>query len=272
MFLTKFFKRLSGTIEIKWQLVVVELCIVFFGVYLAFLLNSHQQEQYVKQEGEKVWSSLKLELEAIRFSFPIWVEYQKSQNEKWDSLFANQEVGKFYTWRYIQPQYDFTTIEYALSTRESSIVDFDMYKKLTELNQNIQMLRHSEELMTETGFKYKNIHSKLPKTSKEYLQLTADNRLYFFKFIDFSKIRVNIMNRIVLSVIDQLEIIDEKLGPEKSLELEKSFIQKQIIVLADNATPEEILARIKEVFPDLSDQQIKNIYDAAHKEIAASSD
>lgn len=272
MFLTRLLKSLSGTLQIKWQLVVLELCIVFIGVYLAFLLNSHQQEQYVKQEGEKVWSSLKLELEGIRFSFPIWAEFQNSQNEKWDSLFAIQEVGKFYTWRYIQPQYDFTTIEYAISTRESSIVNFDMYKQLTELNQNIQMLRHSEELMTETGFKYKNIHSKLPKTSKEYLQLTADNRLHFYKFIDFSKVRVNIMNRIVLSVIDLLEIIDEKLGPEKSLELEKSFIQKQIILLADNATPEEILERTKEVFPDLSDQQMKNIYAAAQKEIAAYSD
>ncbi len=272
MFLTKLFKRLSGVIEIKWQFVVVELFIVFIGVYLAFSLNNHQQEQYVKKEGEKVWSSLKLELERIRLSFPVWVEYQKSQNEKWDSLFAIQEVGKFYTWRYIQPQYDFTTIEYAISTRESSIVDFDMYKKLTELNQNIQMLRHSEELMTETGFKYKNIHSKLPKTSKEYLQLTADNRFHFFKFIDFSKIRVNSMNRIVLLVVDLLEIIDEKLGPQKSFELEKSFIQKQIIALAEDAKPEEILGKFKQNFPDLSEEQINNIYDAAQKEIAANSD
>lgn len=272
MFLTKLFKRLSEVIGIKWQLVVVELFIVFIGVYLAFSLNNHQQEQYVKKEGEKVWSSLKLELEKIRFSFPIWVEFQNSQNEKWDSLFAIQEVGQFYTWRYIQPQYDFTTIEYAISTRESSIVDFDMYKKLTELHQNIQMLRHSEELMTETGFKYKNIHSKLPKTSKEYLQLTADNRLHFFKFIDFSKIRVNIMNRVVQSVVGLLEIMDKKLGPQKSAELEKSFIQKQIIELADSATPEEILVRIKEVFPDLSEEQINNIYDAAQKETAANSD
>ena len=125
MFLTKFFKRLSGVIEIKWQFVVVELFIVFIGVYLAFSLNNHQQEQYVKKEGEKVWSSLKLELE--------------------------------------------------------------------------------------------------------------------------------------------LEIIKDRLGFKKSLELEKVFIQQQIIALAEDAPEELILQKMKEYFPKLSEEQMKNIYNTTQK-------
>ena len=93
MFLSKFLTRLTGALGIKWQLVVVELIIVFVGVYLAFFLNSLQEEKYIQQESEKIWSSLKIELEGIRLAFLVWADNQEEQNMVWDSLFSKEEIG-----------------------------------------------------------------------------------------------------------------------------------------------------------------------------------
>ncbi len=270
MFLSKFLTRITNALGIKWQLVLVELIIVFVGVYLAFFLNSIQEEKYIKQESEKIWSSLKIELEGIRLAFPLWAENQAEQNVKWDSLFAKEEIGKFYTWRYIQPQYDFTTIQYAIDSREGNIVDFDMYKRLTTLYQNIQQLEHSENLMTEVGLRYKNIPSGMDK-NQDYWVLFGENKFLFYKFIDFSKMRVGSLRRIAKLSEELLDIINQKLGEERQKVLEKEFIQQQIVSVGSDAPKEVLRARIKENFPDLSEQDIEEIYLLAQEELQGGS-
>lgn len=266
MFLSKFLTRVTNALGIKWQLVLVELIIVFTGVYLAFFLNSMQEDKYIQQESEKIWSSLKIELEGIRLAFPVWAEHQTEQNVEWDSLFAIEEIGNFYTWRYIQPQYDFTTIQYAIDSREGSIVDFDMYKRLTVLYQNIQQLEHSERLMTEVGLRYKNIPSGMDK-NQEYWVLFGENKFLFYKFLDFSKMRAGILMRITKLSAELLDIINQKLGSERQKKLEKEFIQQQIVAVGVNATKEVLQTRIKENFPYLSDADIDEIYLLAQEEL-----
>ena len=270
MFLLKFLSKISDSLGIKWQLVLVELVIVFTGVYLAFFLNNMQEEKYIQQESEKIWSSLKIELEGIRLAFPLWAENQEQNNVEWDSLFAIDEIGDFYTWRYIQPQYDFTTIQYAIDSREGSIVDFDMYKRLTTLYQRIQQLEHSENLMTEMGLRYKNIPKGMDK-NPDYWILFGENKLLFYKFIDFSKMRTGILRRIAKLSEDLLNIINQKLGEERQKVLEKEFIQQQIITVGADAPKEVLEARIKENFPSLSDADIEEIYLLAQEELESGS-
>ena len=267
MLLSKFLSRLTSTLGIKWQLIVVELIIVFVGVYLAFFLNSLQEEKYIQQESEKIWSSLKIELEGIRLAFPVWAENQEEQNMKWDSLFSNEEIGDFYTWRYIQPQYDFTTIQYAIDSREGSIVDFDMYKKLTALYQSIQQLEHSENLMTEVGLRYKNIPRGMDKKNLDYMLLFGENKFLFYKFLDFSRIRVGGLRRIAKLSEDLLKIINQKLSEERQKASEKEFIQQQIVTVGKNAPKEVLQNRIRENFPNLSERDIEEIYLLAQEEL-----
>lgn len=268
MFLSKYFSRLSQAIGIKWPLILVELVIVFVGVYLAFLLNTYQENKYIKQESEKIWSSLKIELEGIRLAFPVWAENQAQQNQEWDSLFAINEIGDFYTWRYIQPQYDFTTIQYAIDSRESSIVDFNMYKQLTSLFQNIQQLEHAERLMTDVGLRYRNQHQQLPEGSNEYKIITAENRFLFYKFLDFSRIRVGGLRRLANSSEEILQKINEKLGPDRQLELEKEFIQQQLDKLEGDVPKKMALQKIKNNFPYIPEQVIEEIFDSYYAETA----
>ncbi|MBX2872744.1 MAG: hypothetical protein KTR30_11605 [Saprospiraceae bacterium] len=266
MFLSKFLTRLTNALGIKWQLVLVELIIVFVGVYLAFFLNSLQEEKYIQQESDKIWSSLKIELEGIRLSFPVWADNQTEQNVEWDSLFAIEEIGNFYTWRYIQPQYDFTTIQYAIDSREGNIVDFDMYKRLTDFYQNVQQLEHSENLMTELGLRYRNIPRGIDKSKEEYWILFGENKFLFYKFLDFSKMRAGILRRIAKLSEDILDIINQKLGEERQQILEREFIHQQIVLIGDDAPKAFLQARIKENFPNISDSDIEEIYLLAKEE------
>lgn len=263
MLFSRFLKRLTGSLKIKWQVLFLELFIVFIGVYLAFLLNNYQENQKIRKEGEKIWSTLKIELEDIRLSFPQFAHSQKVQNEKWDSLFSAQEVGQIYTWRFIQPQYDFATIQYAIDTRESKIIDFDLYNSLTKLYLDIQKLEHTETLMTNTSLNYKNIHSSLPKNSKEFLMMTAENRITFYRFIDFAKIRAEILERIGEISKDILIIINQKLGKTKQIQLEKNYIRQRMVKVLNERPKEVIIQKIQKAFPSINTNEIAALYETA---------
>ena len=77
----------------KWLL--LELLIVFVGVYLAFLFQSYAEQAKIDKEKEKVLVSLKLELEEFRTSFPRFAEYQEGMVNEWDSLFRVNELGVY---------------------------------------------------------------------------------------------------------------------------------------------------------------------------------
>ena len=53
---------MKSRLKINWQTLLVELLVVFIGVYLAFLLNNFQENQKAKNEEHKVMTSLKKSL------------------------------------------------------------------------------------------------------------------------------------------------------------------------------------------------------------------
>ena len=98
------------------QFLILELLMIFIGVYLAFLFQNYWEQK--KIDKEKVLMSLKLELETFRTSFPDFASFQKQKNEEWDSLFRAKETAEFYTWRYLEPQYNFQVIELLWTKKE----------------------------------------------------------------------------------------------------------------------------------------------------------
>lgn len=215
MFIRKLFK--IGD-KAKW--LVLELLIVFVGVYLAFLFQSYAEDNKIDKEKEKVLVGLKLELEEFRTSFNRFADYQEGKVEEWDSLLAINEVGTFYSWRYIEPQYNFMIIEYALDQKGTDIVDFDLYSQLSKLYGEIKKLEHSERLMTELGMHYNLISDSLDKNSQEALNLKAENRFNFFKFKGFANDRVGILRRVAKTSSEIIEIINGELGEEKTREVD----------------------------------------------------
>lgn len=223
MFLRKLFKVSD---KAKW--LFLELLVVFIGVYLAFLFQGFSENKRISKEKEKVLVGLKLELEEFRTSFESFADFQQGKVDEWDSLFKISKVAAYYDWRYIEPQYNFKIIEYALNQEGTDIVEFELYEKLSILYGQIKRLEHTERLMTELGMKYNLIPSEFGPKSEQALLLKAENRFNFYKFKGFAGDRASILRRISKSSPDILLLINKELGPERTQEVEYNLLAKYV--------------------------------------------
>lgn len=193
----------------RW--LMLELLVVFIGVYLAFLFTSYTEQQKVKAEREKVLSSLKKETEEFRVSFPDIAEFQQDKLAEWDSIYLVGGVEEYYGWSYIQPQYNFQVIEYALNLQGTEILDFELYEALLKLYQRIKQLEDAERLMTEMATKYVVIPADLPKSSDIYKSLYGQNRFHFWKFTRFGYNRAGILLGVADLASEVVKMIDARL-------------------------------------------------------------
>ena len=232
---------------------------IFVGVYLAFLFQNYSEQKKIDREKDKVLMSLKLELEIFRTSFPEFSAFQKAQNEKWDSLFNARETADFYTWRYLEPQYNFQVIEYALNQKGTDIVSFELYEELSALYSNIKRLEHAERLMTEHGQKYRNISNAWNEDSWVYKERQADNRFNFYKFRIAGYDRAFVLERIAKDSERILQEINRELGSENTRAAEINLMHKY---LEQGTDPE----RIKKVFSNYFTQYSTEEYERLVKE------
>ncbi|GAB5524073.1 MAG: hypothetical protein Roseis2KO_19450 [Roseivirga sp.] len=251
MFLRKFLK-----VGDKGKWVLLELLIVFVGVYLAFVLQAYSETQKNKKEQEKVLVSLKLELEAFRISFPGFADFHQNVVDDWDSLFAAKKVGNFFSWRYLEPQYNFSVLEYALNTQGSEIISFELFESLSELYQDIKRLEHAERLITEMGHYYKIMPAGVGEDDLEGRKISAENRLYFYKVIGYSKDRIGILKRVASLSVDILEILNNQLGTERARAVNLEFIRKY----HDRVPDKEYLREFRDqYFPDITEEELMQI-------------
>ncbi len=223
MFIRKLFK--IGD-KAKW--LTLELLIVFIGVYLAFLFQSYAEDNKIDKEKEKVLVGLKLELEEFRTSFERFADYQEDKVKEWDSLFEAREVAAYYGWRYIEPQYNFKIIEYALNQKGTDIVSFELYSNLSSLYSEIKKLEHAERLMTELGMEYNLIPNDLDPEKGEGAILAAENRFHFFKFKGFGRDRTGMLRRVQSASSSIIELINKELGPKRTKEVDTKFLERYV--------------------------------------------
>lgn len=161
----------------------IDLVIVITGVSVAFLLNNFNERKKEAAEKLKVLTSLERELVEITELFPSMADYQKGKIKTWDSLLVLHAIDDFYNYRYVQPQYNFSIIEYAMETRNSNVVDFELHEKLLKLYKAIRMLEQSEIHMTELALQYQ------APISQGLNQTTPQNLFLFDRFRVFAKSR-----------------------------------------------------------------------------------
>lgn len=249
MFIRKLFK--VGE-KAKW--IILELFVVFVGVYMAFLFQQYAEDQKLRQEKDKVLMSLKAELDDFRTSFNRYADFQDSVNRQWDSLFAIREVGDFYSWRYLEPQYNYRIIEYALNQEGTDVVNFDLYEELSNLHSFIKRLEHAERMMTDHGRAYRNISESWPKTSPEYQERNADNRFNFFKFRVAARDRTGNLRRIASMSEEIVAMINDELGPKKTREAEVKMLNKY---LDANLGDDFVLDIFTEFFPGFTEDELQ---------------
>ncbi|GAB4231803.1 MAG: hypothetical protein Tsb0034_04290 [Ekhidna sp.] len=243
----------------KWAWAFVDLLVVIIGVYIAFLIQSSAAERKDKQEQAKVLTALKYELEAFRIQFPGFAQYMENY---YDRIKDDPETD-FSGWRYVEPQYAYQIIEYGLSVDNESIVDFQLYDALQKLHVRIKQLEHIERLITEIAGNYKQPIPELAGNHELNLERKADNSSQFRRFLMFARSRASNLLSSADAAKQALDLINERLGPEKRKEIESEFILSRSSYYE---TEEKFRGAIKNYFPDFSDEEIDKLYQESQRQ------
>lgn len=246
----------------KWVWVFVDLLVVIIGVYIAFLIQSSAEADKDKKEQEKVFTALKYELEHFRLQMPGMAGYASSLVEKHLVTIKSGDYSNFSDWRFIQPQYSYQIIEYAISIQNTEIVNFELYDALQELFVEIKKLEHAESLIMETSLLYQTIPEGLSKSEPLYQMIWANNYDNFGRFITFMNDRARVLQAVADASQAGLPIINEKLGSKKAKEIEREFILSN----ADKVQNEDqAVVFVKQIFPDFTEKEVRELYRQANE-------
>lgn len=249
-------KLLSQSNKFAW--VLVDLLVVIIGVYTAFLIQSYAEEQRVGQEKERIYSALKNEMENFRIFLPGRSSFTANKTEEWLKVYRSGEYSDFSNWIFIEPQYTYQIIEYAMEIEDNEIIDFQLYNTLQKLYVEIKKLEHAERLIMETSLKYRA--ASLQMGSQEYTTRIQDNMENFKMFIRFSESRAGTLMQVAKWSEEALKIINERIDPIKRKELEKALIESQIKSLGPK---ERAVGAVMQYFPDFTEEELGKIYDEA---------
>jgi len=187
----------------KYGKPLLDLVIVITGVTVAFLLSNWNTQRSEQAERIKILTSLHGELKVMEKLFSGMADYQLKMTKSWDSLHSIGVHSDFHHYYYIQPQYNYSVIEYAINTRNSAIVDFRLHEQLLSLYQHIKMLEESEVYMTRIALEYR------PNEDNDHVSKV--NLFLFDRFIGFSRNRANSLRRAHITATDILAIIDDEI-------------------------------------------------------------
>lgn len=244
-------KILSSENKLTW--VVIDLVIVIIGVYCAFLIQSYAEEQKSQRMKEQVLTALKFELEAFRIQLPEFADYVRDYLKDIQA----EENPDISGWRFVEPQYSYKIVEYAMQLENGDIIDFEMYDNLQKLYVSIKQLEHVERLITNRGGAYKRLVPELPKDHPVNLERMADNQDNLRRFTIFLRGRIGNLMRVTNVSSDVLKRIDADLGYEKSKEIERAFIIENMPRIGSE---EEVIALGAAYFPKFNEDEIIQLF------------
>lgn len=234
------------------KFLLLELVVVFLGVYLAFLFQSYSEQRKIDAETEKVLIGLKEDLEYFRIYFPDYAG--SSQVEEWRELLSNEKYSNFSTWRFIQPQYDYIAIEYALDS-DADVINYELNSSIAEIYQELKKLEHAELLLTEIAMNYQAAPEKMK--GNEMVELAHQNNfLNFRRFTDRYSDRAGIMIRVADMSANLLPKINEQFSKKELKTIELNLIKKNVTITNDEEV-EFFVNVLKQFFPNLSEEEIR---------------
>lgn len=252
MFLRKLFNA-----ENKFTWVLIDLLIVVIGVYCAFLIQEYAVNQKTIKEKDKILTALKYELEFFRIQMPGRGGFSENQANKWRKLYDSGTYYNYSTWRFVEPQYNYQIVELSINTENTEIIDFDLYQALQELFVQIKRIEYSERLLTEIGMRYQSIPNSLKRGSPEYDILWATNYENFQRLIQFMVDRSGNQKRLGSKSAEALLLVNERLSPSRKKEIELKLIESNLDRVRNE---EEAVAVSTQLFPDFTDQEIRELY------------
>lgn len=170
---------------------------------------------------------------------------------------ADGSYSNFSDYRFIEPQYDYQTIAYAINLQNTEIVDFELYDHLQSLFVEIKKIEHAERLLTETSRRYKSIPSKLSSESASFAIIDSENRDNFIRFVTLIGDRAGISGRIATASTLAMPIVNSRLGTGKVRAIEKELLIEN---MGRASSEDEAVALGQRFFPNFSAQEIRQFY------------
>lgn len=235
------------------RFLLLELVIVFLGVYGAFALQSWSERRAIAAERDKVLIGVKEDLEYFRIFFPGFTARDVVEERR--AMIAEGTYRDYSDWRFIQPQYDYTAIEYALGANVN-IVDYELNAGLAEIYKELQKLRHAEELITEIAMDYRAV----PGDALDDPGVRMAHQTNFLRFRllnERARDRADIMDRIAERSAQLLPEIDRGFSARELKAIELQIIRERIEAVPEDAR-EYYLGLIGEYFPDLTQEEIRD--------------
>lgn len=235
------------------KFLALELVIVFLGVYGAFLFQNYSENQRIRSEQNKILIGLKEDLEYFRIFFPGYAG--DDQVKEWRVLFQEGEYPQYFEWRFIQPQYDYRAIEYALEA-DARVIDYELNSGIAEVYQELKKLEYVEDLITQIAMEYHYLPGDLKEKSEGEL-LHQQNFLNFKLFTERMADRSGIMNRIAEMSDLFLPEINAQFGKKELKNLELQLIDKYLNP-ENEAVLDASIPPLLEFFPNLTEEEIRN--------------
>ncbi len=253
----------SGTAYVR--VLLLELLIVFSGVSLAFMLNDYSERQKLAGQKTKVLVSLKKELELVRIQFPGQSDYQQSKLKEWLHEAKSGDFAGFSNWRYIQPQHNYTVLEFAINSREAGVVDFGILQCLLKAHQDLKKLEYTEEKITTLALRYRPLPKPADSLLFAYRQQEETNRFLFNRFRSYSMDRAYLLSNSASLAAGALALINAQL-PAKTIAAIEIEIMAELLAGMDGMAFDQHLGFIKKSFPAMSQKDIEKVFSLLKKE------
>lgn len=256
MFLRKLFNS-----ENKLVWVLVDLIIVILGVYGAFLIQQYAAQEKTRKEKEEIISSLKYELEFFRVQMPGRAWYSNNQATKWRQMRNEGTYEDYSDWRFVEPQYNYSVVQYALEIQDTDIISFDLNNALYNVYRQVTRVENIERTMTQLAFRYQSIPADAPKGTIEYEIIWNKN------YDDFKRLGWAMSDRskdqalLAEESAKALTIVNNQLKPINKRRIEEDLIIAYVDELVKNE--EEAVIAVPKVFPDFTEEEIRIMYQKA---------
>ena len=129
----------------KLRYIILELFIVFVGVYSAFYLNTYNQNQQEQENRRKVLVALSEEVRHLGKTFKniksYQAEFNKMVEKKYEENLPIPEVERI---RYAAPQYSLEVLENALQSNTFELLDLPE-RKISEVSQDYVFIVDASE-------------------------------------------------------------------------------------------------------------------------------
>lgn len=178
-------------------LVLVELVIVFVGVYLAFVLTEYQEDRQRERRTERIVEILDVGLARYEQVFGAMVGYHDRRNaELGDALAENRlpDIGDVY---YSAPQYPIDVIDYIVTEEAFRVFDIAFYTELITFTNAIQRLMYIEEKLVETAERYEPLP---PPDDPDHARVYREQRQLAERHLGYMALRRNTADELLEKV------------------------------------------------------------------------